>query len=222
MCKKRDLTSEIIYSLLISIVLISSIIKTDRFWAIDILIGLMVSCFFFIWLETSTEKFSKFRFPNLDLSKSNSSLKTYTLFLKQFLDMKAAIFILLYISVSMFVTNLDFYQLYYRLVLLGVTGVFISSHYLCMIFYKIDTKNYRYYFLLIIILPVVILSFVNAVFKSEIPELFLIYPPGVLLVWYENIKWYGYLLAFISFATCLISGYVFVSKLRIRLNYRFN
>ncbi|TCO08339.1 hypothetical protein EV194_105143 [Natronoflexus pectinivorans] len=221
MFRGRDLFSEIVYSFFISIVLIASIINPkDDFWAMDILIGLIVSCLYIIWLETSTKRFSISPFTIID--PSNRPLKVYTLFLKQFLDIKAAIFILLYIAISIFVNNFDFNMMFNRLVLLGVTGVFISSLYLCLIFYNINTKNYRYYFLFMIALPVVFFSFVYAVFKIEVPELFLIYPPSVLLIWVNDLEWYGYLLAFISFAISMTSGYVLICKLRTRFNYKFN
>ncbi len=183
---RKDIITDIIYSIPISLVLIIGNVDFDRreLTYVEFFRSLIIVGLFFIWILLLSKKFQSSIFIN-DKKKS-SALKDTLLIIKQSSEVKIAALILLYLITSIAKTgfNIDYLIIFLRSSQICIIVVFVLSVYSTVLLK--GRKNIRLKLGALLLAPYFITMLTAYLFEQFTLEIFLLIPGNLYLMFLED------------------------------------
>lgn len=181
---KKDLILDIIYSIIISIILIfeNSEYTTDKLIVAEIFKGLILVSIYYLWFQSLSNKFNNSIFVN-DKTKS-SIIKVGLTIIKQISEMKIGVFIIVYIIYTIYTGDFKTDYIFYKSIQIISTSVYVISIYSLVQSYN-GNNNFRWILVTAYFSFYILFILVNVLFKSSNFTLFYFIPSNVFLLFVD-------------------------------------
>lgn len=182
---KRDILLEIIYSFIISFVLVldSPEYITIESKEIKVWINTIILALLYLLIKSYSKNFSGSIFkPGLILeNKNTSSLRDFFTIINDFTKYKAAVFIIFYTGFCLFQSEFDFILLGIKILQLLAISIYALSIYTILNAYSKFT-NFNWLYVIVLFIPNIVLSIIYKIGSIDFIQFYAISPSNLNLL----------------------------------------